>query len=529
MKRLLTAVLPMVAGLFLLQPYAEAQAKSEAGVRNIKFLVDDAQSKYTSKVFDLKYIAPDDIIPYVNAAVRRFSARGSVQRITSTDPKAKGALLVSTGPRCIAFVADLIAKIDKPGKADKYGSLIEGSGITRISYSPKYRAAEDMVMLVNQVFGSPECSAYLDKGSNTIYWKDEHASAVATLAWIEYLDRPLPQAEVRLTYYEFRESTLRDIGMDYLAWKNGPGVNLFNVGYNAGRIAMDEAFNSVLMSASSNAIAQSLSNVAANFGQTWGYGGFITAPQFDMSFIRLLQQSGNATVSGHASLMVTGTPVMEGESIADLRKNKAYTYKAEVYPQYQNIQKTSEGRTFIGNPNDQKLWEDAAASGAATIPIDPNAKPTSSFVMYAPVICYAGNTGTVLLPTDKNKSLYNGKDGNLIFTYNATFGNAVERGDTGNELGHSVTVQGSATLGFNTEKVLAVYEKESDVEQTTGFPFFSRIPVLKYLFSTTTSIKERTYIVVTAEANLINIDSKEDIKRSTHELNVSEEVKGSIF
>ncbi len=527
MKRLLTAVLPMVAGLLMLQPYAEAQAKPEDGVRNIKFLVDDAQSKYTSKVFELKHIAPDDILPYVNAAIRRFSARGSVQRITSTDPKAKGALLVSTGPRCIAFVADLIAKIDKPGKADKYGSLIEGSGITRISYSPKYRAAEDMVMLVNQVFGSPECSAYLDKGSNTIYWKDEHASAVATLAWIEYLDRPLPQAEVRLTYYEFRESTLRDIGMDYLAWKNGPGVNLFNVGYNAGRIAMDEAFNSILLA--SNSLTSSLSDVAANFGQTWGYGGFITAPQFDLSFIRLLQQSGNATVSGHATLMVTGTPVMPGQSLGDLRGNEDYIYKAEIYPEYQNIQKTSEGRTFIGNPNNQELWEAAAAKGAATIPIDPNAKPTSSFTMYAPVICFAGNTGSVLLPTDKNKSLYAGKDGNLIFTYNATFGNAVERGDTGNELGHSVTVQGSATLGFNTEKVLTVYEKESDVEQTVGLPFFSRIPILKYLFSTETSIKERTYIVVTAEANLINIDSKDSIKRKTHELNVSEEVKGSIF
>ncbi len=520
MKRLLTAVLPVFAGFFLLQPYAEAQAKSEAGVRDIKFLVDDAQSKYTSKVFELKHVAPDDIIPYVNAAVSRFSARGSVQRITSSDPKAKGALLVSTGPRCIAFVADLIAKIDKPGKADKFGSLIEGSGITRISYSPKYRAAEDMVALINQVFGSPECAAYLDKGSNTIYWKDEHHSAVATLAWIEYLDRPLPQAEIRLTYYQFRESTLRDIGFDYLAWKNGPGVNLFNVGYNAGRVAIDEAFKSVMLSGT---------DIASKFATNWGYGGFFTAPQFDLSFIRLLQQSGNATVSGHATLLVTGTPVTPYDTIASLRANEKYIYKADISPEYQNIQKTSEGRTFIGNPNNEALWADAVQRGTATIPIDPNAKPETSFTVYAPVICFAGNTGSVLLPSDKDKSLYNGKDGNLIFTYNATFGNAVERGDTGNELGHSVTVQGSATLGFNTEKVLTVYEKENDVEQTTGFPFFSRIPVLKYLFSTTTSIKERTYIVVTAEANLINIDSKDKVKRSTHELNVSEEVKGSIF
>ena len=33
-----------------------------------------------------------------------------------------------------------------------------------------------------------------------------------------------------------------------------------------------------------------------------------------------------------------------------------------------------------------------------------------------------------------------------------------------------------------------------------------QIPVLKYLFGTTTSIKERTYIVVTAQASLIHPD-----------------------
>ena len=76
-----------------------------------------------------------------------------------------------------------------------------------------------------------------------------------------------------------------------------------------------------------------------------------------------------------------------------------------------------------------------------------------------------------------------------------------------------------------------LYEKETDVEQTLGLPFFSRIPILKYLFSTETTIKERTYVVVTAEANLIDIDSKDaiKIKRNTHELDVSDEVKGSIF
>ena len=42
----------------------------------------------------------------------------------------------------------------------------------------------------------------------------------AILAWVKYLDRPVPQVNLRLNYYEIRESDLRDIGLDYLAWKN---------------------------------------------------------------------------------------------------------------------------------------------------------------------------------------------------------------------------------------------------------------------------------------------------------------------
>ena len=56
------------------------------------------------------------------------------------------------------------------------------------------------------------------------------------------------------------------------------------------------------------------------------------------------------------------------------------------------------------------------------------------------------------------------------------------------------------TLGYNVEKVLGVYEKDSEVRQTVGLPVLSKIPVLKYFFSTTTVVREKTYIIVTAQA-----------------------------
>ena len=84
--------------------------------------------------------------------------------------------------------------------------------------------------------------------------------------------------------------------------------------------------------------------------------------------------------------------------------------------------------------------------------------------------------------------------------YKFNFKNVVERGNTGQELSNAASVAGGMTLGYNVEKVVCVYEKDSEVRQTIGLPVLSKIPVLKYLFSTTTVVHEKTYIIITAEA-----------------------------
>ena len=47
------------------------------------------------------------------------------------------------------------------------------------------------------------------------------------------------------------------------------------------------------------------------------------------------------------------------------------------------------------------------------------------------------------------------------------------------------------TLGTGTEKLLATYVRENDVEQTVGSPFLIKIPVLKYLFGTSSKRQQR--------------------------------------
>ena len=229
-----------IAGTPLL--HGEPPQQQEKGIRTIRLLQDDGQVRIVSKVYELKHLKATDVRPFVEAAVKRYSASSNVERVNYPQAK-RQMIIVSTGEDFIPYVDDLVSGLDKPGKTGKSGSLIQGTGITRITYVPNYRAAEDIVRLINEgTMGTPEGRAFLNKDTNTIYWKDDNEAALSVLAWVKYLDRPVPQVNLRLNYYEIRESKLRDIGLDYLAWKNGPGVDLFSAGFNGGKIFSKEAF-----------------------------------------------------------------------------------------------------------------------------------------------------------------------------------------------------------------------------------------------------------------------------------------------
>ena len=481
-RRLLLFALPMVVWGGV-SAAAETAGSAAAGVRDIKIVQVNSNPRMVSRVFELKHLPAQDLVPFVKSAILRYNSNSRMQCVNFAGNRGVG-FLITTGEEFMPYVEDLIRQLDVPGKNGK-AAKVEGTGIVRVAYTPKYRAAAEFKEIIDNVVASSEGTSGIDLATNTIFWRDAVTSAQGTLDWMKLIDRPLPQARIRFNYYEVRESTLRDVGFDYLAWKNGPGVNLLNVGYNAGRLVLNEAMTSALSSISS-----------------WGYGGIFFAPSFDLSFIRCLQQSGEASVAADAALTFVNTPVKSVEDFRALiqyqkaNPDKApYQYKLTMTPEYQNIAKNSLGRSFIG----------ASFETDDTGELYKN-PPEVELLVSNPIICMPGDRskadadGFIPFPTDKENDFSNG---GVLFRYKFNFKNVVERGNTGQELSNAASITGGMTLGYNVEKVVGVYEKDSEVHQTIGLPVLSKIPVLKYLFSTTTVVRETTYIIVTAEANLV--------------------------
>lgn len=467
------AAIAFAIGTVVALPLHGAPAGDE-NVRTIRLLQDDGQAKIVSKVYELKHLKATDIRPFVEAAVKRYSVNSTVGRVNYPSAN-RQMIIVTTGEDFLPYVDEIIEVLDKPGKPGTTGSLIEGTGVTTYSYTPKYRAAEDIIRIINDGVKTSEGEAFLNKDTNTIYWKDDEQAALASLEWVKYLDRPLPQVNIRLNYYEIRESKLRDIGLDYLAWKSGPGLDIFSAGYNGGKAFSNEAVWTILNG------AYTLADITQDYSAAWGYGGFFTAPSFDMSFLRVLQQSGDAKLAAHADLTLINTPVYDDPGMnADLPK----VYTVTLTPGYENISKNDDDKSVISEGGDSTL----------------------TLNVINPVICF-GSVQDEPAPDGKipfTEAFYADNNGGVVFAYNLASKTVTEKSNRGEELGNSSIVSGELTLGFKTEKLLATYVREQDVEQTVGIPFLVDIPILKYIFGTTTTIKEKTYVIVTAEANCVH-------------------------
>lgn len=472
------------AALPLFNAGAQEQVKSDPKVQKIRFIEDDAQNYMVSKVYELKNLKAVDAVPFILGSVKRYSANSHVDRINYS-AAGKQWVVVTTPIEMMPYVDDMIAKMDRNVAAkDVNGSIVDGTGITRYVYKPQWRSSQEMVNIMTKTGISSDAATdaankinydarvIYDAPSNLIYWKDTPNKSADLLKYLTWLDRPVPQVNVSFKIYEIRDSDLIDLGIDYMAWKNGPGLEIFGAGADMMNLSMNEKLLQTI-SGATPAIAENLS---------YAFGGFFFAPAFDMSFIRMLQQNGKANVAATANLSVANytTPTAGGTTTP--------TYTVSFTPEYQNIVKANNDKTTV----------------VASL-----ADSTTSLTLTNPVICFGavGSDKDGRLPY--SESDYSGKfSGVFDFKYALSSSTAVERNNVGTELAEGTSLNSYGTVVLKQENLLAAWTKDSEVEQTIGIPYLCEFPVLKYIFGTTTTNKEKTHYFVTVQAELVHPDTK---------------------
>lgn len=440
----------------------------QPGTKMIRFVQDDAQDYMVSKIYVLKYVQSNDITPFLNSIVKRYNMNSVVNCIEYGNQNEQ-ILTVTCPIKMMPYVDDFIQKVDINIEIDGKvpGDIIKGTGITRAVYQPKYRSGQILVDIIVNAFinNGPYSSVYgFDQNSNQIYWKDNTTNTEFIYQFLGFLDRPAPQVNLTFTVYEVRESMLRDLGIEYLAWKNGPGLNLFQAGYQAFDLSSS---GSLAMTAASG-----------------GFGGFFFAPQFDASFIRILQQNGKANLKNTATMTVANSDTL--------------SYEIYFNPQLQNIVKANNDQTSV-------TVSTVAQQNLNQIYLN----------IVKPIVClHEGDEIEFEIPNYAPGSYAKVPSGSLFFGYNIQTANVVERNNYGTELIETNAITGNLTMELNHEKIVASWDKNEDVEQVIGMPFLSDIPILKYLFSTTTTTREVTHVYMTVKAEMLNTAVSFDLEKA---------------
>jgi len=422
----------------------------DKGTREITIVEDRDQTYMTSKVYSLKHTLAVDLRPFVAGAVRRFNSESNVQRL-NYKAGGKQFLIVNMPLDMVPYIDDMIAKLDRPvadpEKNTIDGSTIAGTGSYRFSYQPQYRATQDMLNVFRRVgFTGADSEYFLDQPTNTFYWKNSYSDGMDGLNWMKILDRTVPQLELKLNMYEINMNELVELGIDFIRLKNGPGADLLNFGADLFKFDSDQQMMGKLV------------NMISKGNHSWT--GFLIAPDFDGSFIRLLAQKGDAKVATSSVMAVATDYTDPGITWANAR------YRLSFTPEYQNISKNATQEISVSSTS-------------------PN---TYNFHLRSPVICYN---------SDANIKKKNDVAGTMTFGWVLSNGSVLERDNNGTETINPSIIRSFTSITPGVEKLVAAFDRQHDVNQDNGIPFLSDIPGFKYIFGSTTDSKANYKVFVT--------------------------------
>ncbi|WP_419645672.1 hypothetical protein [Victivallis vadensis] len=274
-----------------------------------------------TRVYVLKHADPYEIRPFIMAAVRS-------RRVDTNDTKVEairyvdgtGMLIVSAEQYRFEPVENgmsidqIVAMLDKPGLASEAGRKF-------FLYYPKYWDSATLAALVRRV-GMTEAdddvelqggidTVRADVGLNALMFHTSPFSQKAIERILKEYDAPVTEALVDYKIYEIDSENDGNLGVDFQAWKNGPGADLFAAG---ARYASGWDFLN--------------NNVASNLIKSSHTSAFNFNPKWNSKYLDFLVAKSKAKVitSGRTSIMnrctgtissVTRIPVIEaGEETA---------------------------------------------------------------------------------------------------------------------------------------------------------------------------------------------------------------------
>ena len=205
----------------------------------VHFISTNNDPYIITKTYRLKNADPYELRPYLREALqaeRITGGAGKVEAIKYND--GTGFLIVSAEDYKFDkgmmnggdTIDEIIAKLDQP-------QITSASGKSQFLYLPRYRSAADLATQLRNVGADIPNSLqenqrgqdflYVDTELNSIFCYPSKFSVKNIIGMVKFFDQPVPEVKVNVQVFELEGENDDKLGVDFQAWKNGPGTDLF--------------------------------------------------------------------------------------------------------------------------------------------------------------------------------------------------------------------------------------------------------------------------------------------------------------
>jgi type II secretory pathway component GspD/PulD (secretin) len=182
---------------------------------NQKNLIND----YVVKTFPINNALPIEILGVFRDVVALEGGRAEVIR----DKVQKKNWLYVVGPKFLMpYIAEAVKQLDVKWLSTDF------DGASQAYYKAKFRDIVEIDDIARSAASSSDNTIELDTVNNAALFIGEPYRAKSYVKYSKVVDQPVPQILLEATVYEVEVSKEMRLGLDYIAWKNGPGRNLFN-------------------------------------------------------------------------------------------------------------------------------------------------------------------------------------------------------------------------------------------------------------------------------------------------------------
>lgn len=442
--------IPPLLLVLLLLPVAPSLAQQSPTAPNDKLVrvlrtSNKAQAnRFVCEAFKIDNTNPYNIINFFWAVTSR--EEGGI--FSFAHPEEERGYIVAVCPEYqLPTLRTLAQNIDRP-------RINSAPGSKYIYHRLKYRNAADPNLLNPAAFYlGPGSVLISDVETNAIQIFDApNGAEVMQQAFEEILDKPLPQVELQVKVYEIRVNNDGQLGLDYLAWKNGPGRLL------GGLRATGEQINIAVFGDESNS------------GR--GAGAYVNYPS---AFFDFLAEKGKAAV--HIDSKIT-----------TLNKVQAKLRTGEQIRFYRTV------ITGVGGGQQRTLESAAQAleTEALTLSVSQGEGDLPGVE-----ILDAVDTGVELLV----EPIISEEEIDIDVTMQVVSHLGFD--GKGEPLLSSRKVRQAISVADGQEVLFGGLMRERRVESTEKVPIFGSLPIIGYLFGGETTINQKSIVVTSITPRIV--------------------------